>query len=103
VIAVGAIAGGDSSPRVHAVLAQPPAVGTTVIARQQSKARIALENLQMDADATAGTTYLAAQPTAYWLTPEQTPSALARRNGPRPHRPGRDQNCATGDGRLRPA
>jgi endoglucanase len=55
------------------MLAQPPAVGTTVIAPQQSKARIALENLPMDADATAGTTYLAAQPTAYWLTPEQDP------------------------------
>ncbi|EIC07922.1 1, 4-beta cellobiohydrolase [Microbacterium laevaniformans OR221] len=75
VIVVGAIAavGIAVTQGVHAMLAQPPAVGTTVIAPQQSKARIALENLPMDADATAGTTYLAAQPTAYWLTPEQDP------------------------------
>src|SRR5690606_13876472 len=31
----------------------------------------------MDADATAATEYLAAQPTAYWLTPEQDPLGTA--------------------------
>lgn len=71
VITVIAVVGVLVTQGVHALLAQPPAVGTTVVAPEQSKARIALQTVPMDADATAATTYLAAQPTAYWLTPEQ--------------------------------
>lgn len=73
VIGVIAAVGFFVTQGVHAMLAQPPAVGTTIIAPQQSKARVALQHMPMDADATAATTYLAAQPTAYWLTPEQDP------------------------------
>ncbi|AUG30664.1 MULTISPECIES: glycoside hydrolase family 6 protein [Microbacterium] len=75
VLVLGAIAvvGVFITQGVHAVLAQPPAVGTTVIAPEQSKARVALDHIDMAADATAATQYLAAQPTAYWLTPEQDP------------------------------
>lgn len=73
VIAVIAVVGVVVTQGVHSLLAQPPAVGTTVIAPEQSKARIALDGIPMDAGATAATQYLAAQPTAYWLTPEQDP------------------------------
>lgn len=58
---------------VYAIAATPPSVGTIVIAPQQSKARMALEHTTMDATGTAATEYLADQPTAYWLTPEQDP------------------------------
>lgn len=53
--------------------ATAPGVGTIVIAPEESKAARALGSLPAgseDADATA---YLAAQPTAYWLTPEIDP------------------------------
>lgn len=59
---------------VHGLLAQPPRVGMTVLAPGASKAMHALESgLPMSADERAATEYLAAQPTAYWLTPEQDP------------------------------
>lgn len=61
----------------YALVATPPALGTTVIAPEQSKAFQALDELPMDANATAATEYLAAQPTAYWLTPEQDPIGAA--------------------------
>ena len=57
----------------HTVSAQPPGVGTVVLAPQNSKVQQALAHLTMDADSAAATEYLAAQPTAYWLTPEQDP------------------------------
>lgn len=57
----------------HALTASPPSVGTVIIAPEQSKAREALQSTEMDADASAATTFLADQPTAYWLTPEQDP------------------------------
>lgn len=58
---------------LHTVSAQPPGVGTVVLAPADSKAQQALAHLTMDADTAAATEYLAAQPTAYWLTPEQDP------------------------------
>lgn len=57
----------------HSVSAQPPRVGTIVIAPENSKAQRALAHPTMDAATAAATEYLAAQPTAYWLTPEQDP------------------------------
>ncbi len=57
----------------HQLAATAPAVGTVIIAPEESKAAKALESLApgtVDAEATA---YLAAQPTAYWLTPEIDP------------------------------
>lgn len=66
---------------LNALLAEPPGVGTHTIAPDQSKARAALENSTPDgtmtASATAATAYLADQPTAYWLTPEQDPIGTA--------------------------
>ncbi|MEW1961070.1 glycoside hydrolase family 6 protein [Microbacterium sp. NPDC077644] len=60
----------------HTVTAQPPGVGTVVLAPAESKASLAL-GTTLDAAATAATEYLAAQPTAYWLTPEQDPPGTA--------------------------
>ncbi|MEJ1089327.1 glycoside hydrolase family 6 protein [Microbacterium sp. Mu-80] len=58
--------------------ATPPGVGTTVIAPHQSKAQRALAEDGSDAEI-AATEYLAAQPTAYWLTPEQDPPGAVGR------------------------
>ncbi|MDQ1218231.1 glycoside hydrolase family 6 protein [Microbacterium arborescens] len=57
---------------VQALTARPPGVGTAFIAPAESKAaRAAAEG--GSADEVAAAEYLAAQPTAYWLTPEQDP------------------------------
>jgi len=97
VLVLGAIAvvGVFITQGVHAVLAQPPAVGTTVIAPEQSKARVALDHIDMAADATAATQYLAAQPTAYWLTPEQDPIGTVGSTVLSLITQGRDQGRAT--------
>ncbi len=59
----------------YILTAEPPGVGTTIIAPSQSKAGAAMKDLTGDEkDATA---YLAEQPTAYWLTPEQDPIGTA--------------------------
>lgn len=59
----------------QALMARPPEVGTEVIAPTQAKVAAAARELTGDeADAAA---YLAAQPTAYWLTPEQDPIGTA--------------------------
>lgn len=58
--------------------ASPPGVGTRVLAPGVSKAWEALrDQLPMDAQQRAATEWLAAQPTAYWLTPEQDPPGVA--------------------------
>lgn len=58
--------------------AQPPSVGTSFLAPAHSKAQHALdEGLEMNDEALAATQFLAAQPTAYWLTPEQDPPGTA--------------------------
>ena len=60
------------------VTAQPPRVGTTVLAPAESKAQHSLDTgLTMTDSERAATEYLAAQPTAYWLTPEQDPPGTA--------------------------
>lgn len=73
IIALIAWAGVLITQGMYTVFAQPPTVGTVTVAPEQSKARIALEHIEMDAEERAATEYLAAQPTAYWLTPEQDP------------------------------
>ena len=70
VIALIATLGIVITQGVLRMTAQPPAVGTVVIAPEQSKALQALDHVEMDADEAAATQYLGAQPTAYWLTPE---------------------------------
>jgi len=73
VIAVIAAVGWFATRGIYTFLASPPAFGTTIVVPEQSKARLALTTMQMDAADLAATEYLAAQPTAYWLTPEQDP------------------------------
>ncbi len=58
---------------VRDLTATAPAVGTTIIAPEESKAALALPGLAEGTDEFAATDYLAAQPTAYWLTPEIDP------------------------------
>ncbi|GAA1707326.1 glycoside hydrolase family 6 protein [Microbacterium sediminicola] len=57
----------------HQVTATAPAVGTVIVAPEESKAALALPGLTEGTDDYAATAYLAAQPTAYWLTPEIDP------------------------------
>ncbi|MFJ4044424.1 glycoside hydrolase family 6 protein [Microbacterium sp. NPDC089987] len=64
---------------VFGALAAPPATGTVIVAPTSSKARVALETDGMDAEQRSATEYLAEQPTAYWLTPEQDPLGRAGR------------------------
>jgi endoglucanase len=52
--------------------ARPPAVGTTIVAPDESKAAQHSDD-GASSDERAATEYLAAQPTAYWLTPELDP------------------------------
>ncbi|WP_236081022.1 glycoside hydrolase family 6 protein [Microbacterium oleivorans] len=59
----------------HALTAQPPHQGTMIIAPTQAKAAAAARDLSGDEKDAAD--YLAAQPTAYWLTPEQDPIGTA--------------------------
>lgn len=64
---------------VQMLTARPPGVGTVIVAPEESKAaRAAAEG--GTAEEVAAAEYLAAQPTAYWLTPEQDPIGDA---GPR--------------------
>lgn len=58
---------------VSQITATAPGVGTTIIAPEESKAYRALPTLEQGSEAYAATTYLAQQPTAYWLTPEVDP------------------------------
>jgi endoglucanase len=54
--------------------ARPPAVGTRIVAPDESKVAQAISDGTADtADAQAAAAYLAEQPTAYWLTPELDP------------------------------
>ena len=78
-ILVVLITTGDLLTRgLYALSAQPPGVGTAVIAPADSKAAIARDGLGSGREADAAA-YLAAQPTAYWLTPEQDPIGEAGR------------------------
>ena len=73
-VLIGVI-GGAVTRGIHALTAQPPHLGTTVIAPSQAKAAAAARDLAGDEKDAAD--YLAAQPTAYWLTPEQDPIGTA--------------------------
>jgi endoglucanase len=77
VLAVIAVVGVAVNTWRYSAFAQPPAVGTTVLAPPTSHAAQALADLEMSDDERAATEYLAAQPTAYWLTPEQDPIGTA--------------------------
>lgn len=72
-VAAAAIIGVTVSNLVSSAMARPPHVGTTILAPEESKAARALSRTDMDAPQRAATEYLAAQPTAYWITPEQDP------------------------------
>lgn len=66
-----ALLGSNVQTFFQTLSARPPAVGTTIVAPDASKA--ALTVTEGDADEQAAAAYLAAQPTAYWLTPELDP------------------------------
>ncbi|WP_235557366.1 MULTISPECIES: glycoside hydrolase family 6 protein [Microbacterium] len=68
-----AIAGIAVNTLVNTVSAQPPRVGTTIVAPDESKAAKAAAAETPGSAEQAAAAYLAAQPTAYWLTPEQDP------------------------------
>lgn len=82
-IALVALLGGVASGvRVlfHAATAEPPRVGTVILAPDTSKAQHALEGaVPLDEAAREATAFLATQPTAYWLTPEQDPPGMVQR------------------------
>jgi endoglucanase len=58
---------------LQALGAQPPGVGTTIVTPDESKAAKAAASGTLAGDEQAAAEYLAAQPTAYWLTPEIDP------------------------------
>jgi endoglucanase len=73
-IAVIAVVGVNVQTFFQTIGVQPPAVGTKVVAPDESKAaRFVAEAGEMGDDELGATEYLAAQPTAYWLTPEIDP------------------------------
>lgn len=75
-------------------VAHPPSAKTTVLAPMQSKAREALASGEMSTDERAAAEYLAEQPTAYWLTPEQDPIGTAGRTVSSLTAQARDQDVA---------
>lgn len=78
VIGIAAAAAGVRS-LVTTVTAQPPGVGTIIVAPAASKAHAALGSVMLTDLEREATAHLAAQPTAYWLTPEQDPRGIAAR------------------------
>lgn len=81
-LAVGAIAlvvavtvvGLNAQTWLRTLTARPPAVGTKVVVAADSKAaQSAADAAGLSKDESAAAEYLAAQPTAHWLTPEQHP------------------------------
>lgn len=77
VVAIIGAAGVALTQVFSSVLATAPRVGTVVIAPTQSKAHLAVDHIQTGASAVAAAAYLADQPTAYWLTPEEDPIGKA--------------------------
>jgi endoglucanase len=73
-IAVIAVVGSYAQTFFQTLGARPPAVGTTIVAPDESKAAqwAADANTQSE-DELAAASYLSTQPTAYWLTPELDP------------------------------
>ena len=69
-----AVIGVNAQNFFQMLAARPPAVGTTIVAPDESKAaQFETDAADMSAEERAATDYLAAQPTAYWLTPELDP------------------------------
>lgn len=58
---------------IQALGAQAPAVGTRIVTPEESKAAKAATSGELAGEQQAAAEYLAAQPTAYWLTPEIDP------------------------------
>ncbi len=76
VVAVVAIIGSVGtwvSTALQALRATPPGVGTVIVAPAESKAAKAAAAGTLSGRQLAAAEYLAAQPTAYWLTPEIDP------------------------------
>ncbi|QLD13316.1 glycoside hydrolase family 6 protein [Microbacterium oleivorans] len=72
IVAAVAIAVSLVTNGLQLLTARPPGVGTVFVAPEESKAARAAA-AGGAADEVAAAEYLAAQPTAYWLTPEQDP------------------------------
>jgi endoglucanase len=69
-----ALLGSNVQTFFQTLTARPPAVGTTIIAPDESKAaRSIADGDSASGEAADAAAYLAAQPTAYWLTPELDP------------------------------
>lgn len=73
VIAVISVIGWLVTSGLKLIAAEPPSVGTTIVAPDESKAAKAAASETEGTDSYDAATYLAAQPTAYWLTPEIDP------------------------------
>lgn len=80
VIAIIVSVGVTVSAALQALGATPPGVGTVIVAPQESKAAKAAAEGGLTPEQQAAAEFLAAQPTAYWLTPELDPIGEA---GPR--------------------
>lgn len=73
-VALIALVGVNAQTFFQTLSARPPAVETRIVAPDESKAaRWAADSAELSPDEAAAATYLAAQPTAYWLTPELDP------------------------------
>ncbi|WOF22273.1 glycoside hydrolase family 6 protein [Microbacterium betulae] len=77
VIALIAWGATSSVSTFYTIMTTPPAVGTSFIAPDISKAHRSLDDDSLDDDQRHATAYLAAQPATYWLTPEQDPVGQA--------------------------
>ncbi len=73
VIAAIAVVGSFATTLFQTLGARPPAVDTRIVAPDESKAAKAAAGADGDAGEVAAAEWLAAQPTAYWLTPELEP------------------------------
>ncbi len=74
VVAIVATVSWGLTTGIRTLTAQPPGVGTRIVVPSESKAATAAASTDQTADELAAAQYLAAQPTAYWLTPEADPS-----------------------------
>ncbi|GAA5035512.1 glycoside hydrolase family 6 protein [Microbacterium fluvii] len=74
-VVVGAVVAASIgvSSALRSLGAQPPAVGTRIVVPAEAPAATASEDASATADERAAAAYLAAQPTAFWLTPEKEP------------------------------
>lgn len=73
VLAVLGVIGWLVTSGFQALSAQPPGVGTVIVAPEESKAARAAASGTLSGAEEDAAQYLAAQPTAYWLTPEIDP------------------------------